>query len=57
MPLLATVLTQLVLVVTEGTVERGEFSELVAFVVVLAFGGGGGLQYEMRKINTKWEEV
>lgn len=34
---LATVLASLVLVISEGTVESGEFSELVALELVLAF--------------------
>lgn len=34
---LATVLASLVLVVSEGTVERGEFTELVSLEFVLAF--------------------
>jgi hypothetical protein len=35
---LATILTSLVLVITEGTVECGEFTELVAFELILALG-------------------
>jgi hypothetical protein len=42
--LLSTVLAKLVLVVSEGTVERSEFSELVPLVVVLSLGGGCGLR-------------
>ena len=37
-------LADLVLVVTEGTVERGEFTQLVPFVVILAFRNRCGLQ-------------
>ena len=45
MPDFAAVLAGLVLVVAEGTVEGGEFAELVALELVLAFGDGGGLCY------------
>jgi hypothetical protein len=38
------VLAGLVLVVTKGTVERGELTELVALEFVLTFGNGGGLE-------------
>jgi hypothetical protein len=38
------VLAGLVLVVTKGTVEGGELTELVALEFVLTFGDGGGLQ-------------
>jgi hypothetical protein len=40
---LAAVLASLVLVVTKGTVERGEFTQLVSLELVLAFGDGGSL--------------
>ena len=40
---LATVLASLVLVVSEGTVEGGEFSELVTLEFVLTFGNRRGL--------------
>jgi hypothetical protein len=39
----AAVLASLVLVVTKGTVERGEFTQLVPLELVLAFGDGGSL--------------
>jgi hypothetical protein len=39
----AAVLASLVLVVTKGTVERGEFTQLVSLELVLAFGDGGSL--------------
>ena len=39
----AAVLTGLVLVVTEGTVEGGELAKLVSLELVLAFWNGGGL--------------
>lgn len=42
--LFTTILTQLVLVVSQSTVQRGEFSQLISLVVVLAFWGRGGLQ-------------
>jgi hypothetical protein len=42
---LTTVLARLVLVVTEGTVEGGELTELVALQLVLAFWNGGSLEY------------
>lgn len=38
-----TVLADLILVVAESTVQSGELSKLVAFVVVLAFGRRGSL--------------
>ena len=41
---LPTVLTQLVLVVAQSTVEGGQFSELIPFVIILSFGSGGGLR-------------
>jgi hypothetical protein len=37
------VLASLILVVTEGTVECGELTQLVALELVLAFGDGGSL--------------
>ena len=40
---LAAVLAGLVLVISQSTVERGEFSKLVTLELVLAFGDGGGL--------------
>ena len=40
---LAAVLAGLVLVVTEGTVERGKLTELVALELVLTFRYGGSL--------------
>ena len=39
----AAILTDLVLVVSEGSVEGSKFAELIAFVIVLAFGCGSGL--------------
>jgi hypothetical protein len=39
-----TVLASLVLVIAEGTVERGEFTQLVALKLVLAFRNGGSLR-------------
>ena len=38
-----TVLASLVLVVAEGTVERGELTQLVALELVLTFGDRGSL--------------
>lgn len=38
-----TVLASLVLVVSEGTVECGEFTQLVALELVLTFRNGGSL--------------
>lgn len=38
-----TVLASLVFVVAEGTVERGEFTQLVALELVLTFRNGGSL--------------
>lgn len=40
---LPTVLASLVLIVTKGTVESGEFSQLVALELILAFGDGRSL--------------
>ena len=40
---LATVLAGLVLIVTQRSVERSEFTELVALELVLTFGDGGSL--------------
>lgn len=42
--LFTTVLTQLILVVSQRSVQRGELSQLVSLVVVLAFRSRGGLQ-------------
>ena len=39
-----TVLTSLILIVAEGTIEGGEFAELITLELVLAFGDRGGLQ-------------
>lgn len=39
-----TVLAGLVLVVTEGTVQRGQLSELVTLELILTFGNGGSLE-------------
>ena len=44
MTLFSTVLTQLVLVVSQRSVQRGEFSQLVSLVIVLTLRGRGGLQ-------------
>lgn len=41
---LAAILAGLILVVTEGTVESSEFTELVALKLILSFWDGGGLQ-------------
>jgi hypothetical protein len=50
--LFTAVLTELVLVVSEGTVERREFTELVSFVIVLAFRYGCRLPGEIRTNET-----
>jgi hypothetical protein len=39
----AAVLADLVLVIAESAVEGSEFAELIAFVIVLAFGSGCSL--------------
>ena len=39
----AAVLTDLVLIVSEGSIEGSKFAELIAFVIVLAFWCGSGL--------------
>ena len=51
--LFTTVLTKLVLVISEGTVEGSKFSKLVSLVVVLTFGCGGSLnvQWGFHEIN------
>lgn len=41
---LAAVLASLVLIVTKGTVEGSELTQLVAFELVLALGNGGSLR-------------
>ena len=40
---IAAILTDLILVVSKGSIESSKFAELIAFVIILAFGGGGGL--------------
>jgi len=42
--LFTTVLTKLVLVISEGTVEGRKFSKLVSLVVVLSFGSRSSLR-------------
>ena len=39
----ATILTDLVLVISKGSVESSKLAELIAFMIVLAFGRGSGL--------------
>jgi len=39
----AAVLADLVLIISKGSVESSKFAELIAFVIVLAFGCGSGL--------------
>ena len=49
---LAAVLTGLIFVVTESTVERGKLAQLVSLELVLAFGDRSSLgvnQYEFRQ--------
>ena len=41
---IATILADLVLVIAKRTVERSEFSELIAFMVVLSFGSRSRLR-------------
>jgi hypothetical protein len=38
------VLTDLVFVITESTVQRGELSKLVSLVIILTFGSGRSLK-------------
>lgn len=47
------VLADLILVVTKGTVERGEFTKLVALVIVLTLGNGGGLRRERIEVSER----
>jgi len=39
----AAILADLILIVSEGSIEGSKFAELIAFVIVLAFGCGSGL--------------
>ena len=48
---LSTVLTGLVLVVTEGTVESGELTKLVTLELVLSFGNGSSLSHVSRNTS------
>lgn len=41
---LAAILASLVLVISKGTVQRGQLTQLVALELVLAFGDGSGLE-------------
>ena len=58
----AAVLTDLVLIISEGSIEGGKFAELIAFVIVLAFGCGSGLiskgeqrvEIGRRKVDTQF---
>ena len=47
MPDTSAVLTDLVLVISEGTIERGKLAELVTLVIVLSFGCRGRLTYNI----------
>ena len=47
----AAILAHLILIISKSSVESGEFTELVAFVIVLAFGRGSGL------ISKNWQTV
>lgn len=52
----ATILTDLVLIVSEGSIKGSEFAELIAFVIVLAFGCGGGLiSKSEQRFEITWE--
>ena len=42
-PDISAVLTDLVFIITESTVECGQLSELILFVIVLTFGSGSSL--------------
>jgi len=44
------VLADLVFVVTESTIESRKFSKLVAFVIVLPFGGRSSLKKDMSEL-------
>ena len=44
-----TVLTNLVFVVTESTVESGKFAKLVALVVILTLGSGSSLEISVSR--------
>jgi hypothetical protein len=52
-----TVLTSLIFIITECTVEGGEFSELVAFELVLTFGNRSSLFATLVSNDRKnWKE-
>ena len=59
----AAVLTDLVLIISEGSIEGGKFAELIAFVIVLAFGCRSGLiskgeqrvEIGRRKVDTQFQ--
>jgi len=53
MPKAPTVLANLVLVVTESTVQCCEFAKLIAFVVILAFGRRCSLEERQEAVNTR----
>lgn len=38
-----TILTNLVLIISKGSIESGKFAKLIAFVIILAFWRGSGL--------------
>lgn len=40
---IATVLADLILVITQGTVQSCEFTKLITFVIILSFRSGRGL--------------
>lgn len=39
----AAILTDLIFIVSKGSIKGSEFAELIAFMIVLAFGCGSGL--------------
>lgn len=49
----ATILTNLVFVVTKGTVQCSKLAELIALVVILTFGSGGSLGNLQQKVKDR----
>ena len=44
MPNFPAILTNLVFIITKSTIQRGQFTKLIALVIVLPFGGGSRLE-------------
>lgn len=51
------ILTDLIFVITKGTIQSGKLAELVALVIVLSFWGGGRLQHtSVMKVSSRVEK-